>query len=639
MGRFRWANVSFDWRKLLPMIFIKRAAFALIATTLFIHTALFGQEDATECAAGYEVRARGTLELYGIDSTDRGDITLTPVLHEPLLMPRLRMEATRNSRFEAEHLLRVDDGAKLSTRSFDVAVSTINPPDNAMAINTQGQILCAINSRLIVLDTNGARLIDRSLDAFFRGSLTPPPLARFLCDPRVIFDVLSRRFIVTAMTCEGRSSTSQILIAVSKTENPQDGFWAYDVRPAQLASNGSSFWFDFPNLTITEHRVVLSANLFDESRNYAQSFVLDIRKQPLLDGVQPTDADRTRFMRLPGDPYAPYPVSISTDRPDRAVLISNGFGSSDQSVLDLYEFTTSSAAPTTVVRSQVAVPTFRAPGFSPQPSSNVLLSCFDQRGAGAVIVRDKLHYVYTVNGSGGRSEIMYVVLSNATGVWRVTASTRIVQPDRYLAYPSIAVLPSTSSPSSTPSTVLTHTYAGAGDAPGIRAVVLDSLLRVTSDVVIRSGDGPVDFQSLYEYGRWADYTATVTDLSTDTPGVWTFAPYGNSARSWSNVLSRIRYSPTSTSVGTEQSHIPLDIAIDPQPIEDVAIIRVTCQRSQHITVRLVALQGGVSRIVLDTHLDAGITTFHFDARELASGAYALVVNSDVHHTSRIIIVR
>lgn len=621
------------------MITTMRPILRLIATIILTQTTLLGQYDTTSCAAGYEVRARGTLELYGIDSTDRGDITLTPVLHEPLLMPGLRMEATRSSRSEAEHLLRVDDGARLSTRSFDVAVSTINPPDNAMAINTRGQIMCAINSRLMVLDTNGARLIDRSLDAFFRGSLTPPPLARFLCDPRVIFDVLSRRFIVTAMTCEGRSSTSQILIAVSKTENPQDGFWAYDVRPAQLASNGSSFWFDFPNLTVTEHRLVLSANLFDESRNYAQSFVLDIRKQPLLDGVQPTDADRTRFMRLPGDPYAPYPVGSSTDQSSRAVLISNGFGSSDQSVLDVYEFTTSSTAATTVTRSQVAVPTFRAPGFSPQPSSNVLLSCFDQRGAGGVIVRDKLHYVYTVNGSGGRSEIMYVVLSKATGVWRVTASARIVQPNRYLAYPSIATIPSALSPSSTPSTVLTHTYAGAADAPGIRAVVLDSLLRVTSDVVLRSGDGPVDFQSLYEYGRWADYTATVTDLSSDTPGVWTFAPYGNSIRSWSNLLSRIRYSPTSTSVRNEHSHTSFDVAIDPQPIDDVAFIRVTCQRSQHVTVRLHSLLGGSSRVILDTHVDAGTTSFRSDVRDLAPGLYALATSIGEHYISRIIIVK
>ncbi len=605
---------------------------------VFLQTASFSQHDSSSCASGYEVRARGTLELVGIDSTDHADITMAPVLHEPLTMPRLRMEATRITMPDMEGVLRVDDGGRLNARSFDIATSTINPPDNAMAINTRGQIMCAINSRIIVVDTNGTRLVDRSLDAFFRGSLTPPPLARFLCDPRVIFDVLSRRFIVTAMTCEGRSSTSQILIAVSKTENPQDGFWAYDVRPAQLASNGSSFWFDFPNLTVTEHRLVLSANLFDESRNYAQSFVLDIRKQPLLDGVQPTDADRTRFMRLAGDPYAPYPVGVSSNRSDRAVLISNGFGSSDQSILDLYEFTTSSTAATTVVRSQVAVPTFRAPGFSPQPSSNVLLSCFDQRGAGAVFVRDNLHYVFTVNGAGGRSEIMYVVLSNATGTWRVVTSSRIAQPARSLAYPSIAVLPSTSSPSSTLSTVLTHTYAGAGDAPGVRAVLLDSALRVTSDVVVRSGDGPVDFQSLYEYGRWADYTTTVTDLSSTTPGVWTFAPYGNAARSWNNIVSRIR-NTTPTTVDNDLRIDEFLVTISPQPVEDIALIRVACQQPQRVTVRLVALQGGLSRIVLDTHLDAGATTFQCDVRELASGVYALVANSDVHQASQFIILR
>lgn len=621
------------------MITKMRAVLMMAVTIILMHSALLGQHDATSCASEYEVRARGTLELFGIDSTDHADITMAPVLHEPLTMPRLRMEATRITMPDMEGVLRVDDGGRLNARSFDVATSTINPPDNAMAINTRGQIMCAINSRIVVIDTNGTRLVDRSLDAFFRGSLSPPPLASFLCDPRIIFDVLSRRFIVTAMTCEGRSSTSQILIAVSKTENPQDGFWAYDVRPAQLASNGSSFWFDFPNLTVTEHRLVLSANLFDESRNYAQSFVLDIRKQPLLDGVQPTDADRTRFMRLAGDPYAPYPVGVSTNRSDRAVLISNGFGSSDQSILDLYEFTTSSTEPTTVVRSQVTVPTFRAPGFSPQPSSNVLLSCFDQRGAGAVIVRDRLHYVFTVNGTGGRSEIMYVVLSDATGVWRLVGSTRISQPDRYLAYPSIAVLPSASSLSSTPSTVLTHTYAGTGDAPGVRALLLDSTLRMTSDVVVRVGDGPVDFQSLYEFGRWADYTSTVADLSTSTPGVWVFAPYGNTARSWNNILTRIRHAPSITTVDDRQQPIISDLAIDPQPVDEVALIRITSQRSQRATIRLIALQGGSSCVAFDIRVDAGITTYRCDVRELAAGVYAIVMNTDDQCTSRMIMIK
>lgn len=183
------------------MITTIRATVALVATMVFLQTASYSQHDSSSCASGYEVRARGTLELVGIDSTDHADITMAPVLHEPLTMPRLRMEATRITMPDMEGVLRVDDGGRLNARSFDIATSTINPPDNAMAINTRGQIMCAINSRIVVVDTNGTRLVDRSLDAFFRGSLTPPPLARFLCDPRVIFDVLSRRFILTAMTC------------------------------------------------------------------------------------------------------------------------------------------------------------------------------------------------------------------------------------------------------------------------------------------------------------------------------------------------------------------------------------------------------------------------------------------------------
>jgi hypothetical protein len=285
---------------------------------------------------------------------------LTPFVHEPLDVMEKRRSIQQHGSSDVDSMLQAFEVPLPSITSYDVATSTINPPDNTMAINTQGLLVCIINSRVVVMDTNGLRRADRSLDAFFSGSLSSPPLSRFLCDPRVVFDVFARRFFVTAMTCEGKSTTSQIVLAVSKSENPLDGWWAYQVRPSQLASNAQSVWFDYPQCTTTESALFITANLFDNTGNYVQSFAMELKKQPLLSGMQPSTADLTRYLQLDNDPYSIYPVPGTSDASsNRAVLISNGFGSSERSSLDVYEFTTSATSVTGVSNSRVSVPPFQ----------------------------------------------------------------------------------------------------------------------------------------------------------------------------------------------------------------------------------------------------------------------------------------
>lgn len=602
----------------------------IIATSGY-HALAFS--DSLRCGREYEITARGSRELYGIDSLQQLVVTPTPFAHEPADIVRSRLSA----RFDVAIPSRIPDVATDETRtarltSYDVATSTINPPDNTMAINRQGLIVCAINSRVMIFDTNGVRRVDRSLDAFFNGTLSTPSLSRFLCDPRVVYDEYARRFIITAMTCEGRSSTSQILLAVSKTENPLDGWWAYDIRPSQLSPNATSLWFDFPQVTTTATDVFITASLFDDSAGYDRSFVLELVKAPLLEGRQPSNVDRTVYLQLPGDPYAMYPVPGRGEASqNRAILISNGIGSSDQSTLTVFEFETSSTAPTRVTRTQVDVPTFRAPGFTPQPSSNILLSCFDQRGASAIMMSNRIHYVYTISGQGGRSAIMYVVLTKVGNMWRRSSSSVITRPAVSLAYPSIAPMQSTSDASDI---VLSYTFAGANDNPGIGCVILDSMLRATPEVVVRRGDGPVDFQSLYEYGRWADYTTTVTDVSSSVPGVWTFAPYGNRFRSWNNLLTRVRLSDHTTRVDSDTQHsTAILLEVLSQPIEDdVVTLRYSIANPQRVTVNIISLDGYEYAPIIDGISDAGTSTIQRSISNLPAGVYLATLRTE--HTTK-----
>lgn len=583
----------------------------------------------TSCLPSY------TLELVG----DIEDMTSTqelvthehiPFLHEPPTDLQQRIENWRSGPPIVpvaidNHLIPSDFKSPVS-RGFELVASTINPPDNTMAINTDGILVCAINSRLIICDTAGKRLFDRGLSSFFTSSLNGPVLSRFFCDPRVVYDTYAARFIVSAMTCEGSSTTSQLLLAVSKSQNPLDGWWFYQIAGNQSPPLAVRTWFDFPNISVNRNDVFITTNLFTDNGDYRQAAVFQLRKQPLLSGSLPSQTDLRTHLSLEGQPYALFPVpNASGDGSTSTVLISNGLGSEDKSTIALYEFTGSTDNGLVIRRTQVNVPTFRQPAFARQPQSSVILSCFDQRGAGGLFIDGKIHYVFTVDNRNGNSAIMYLVLEQRNASWRVAASRLISQPDRSLAYPSIASM----SPSNRePNIVLTYTYASSQLPPGIAARIINSKLELSDERIVRVGDGSVQFQSIDNFSRWADYTATVTDISGPTPAAWIFAPYGSRTGVWNNYVARISLDSPTTSVTKEANRLGT-IELYPQPISQEAVsIRYNTDQEEQVTLQVYSLTGEALSEKHAGFAVPGINTYHYNVGDLPPGAYGLLLRTD-----------
>jgi hypothetical protein len=88
-----------------------------------------------------DVRLLGAIELQGIESMVP-TTEVTPVIHEPLDVIKQRRSIQQHDSSDVDSMLQTFEVPLPSITSYDVATSTINPPDNTMAINTQGLLAC-----------------------------------------------------------------------------------------------------------------------------------------------------------------------------------------------------------------------------------------------------------------------------------------------------------------------------------------------------------------------------------------------------------------------------------------------------------------------------------------------------------------
>jgi hypothetical protein len=110
-----------------------------------------------------------------------------------------------------------------------------------------------------------------SLQNFFSALPGPPPgpgttLGTTAYDPKVIFDQYSNRFVVVALerwdtSIGSPSNQSRILVAVSKTPDPNMGWW-YHAIDSKITISGSPAWADYPGVAVDDQAIYITTNMF-----------------------------------------------------------------------------------------------------------------------------------------------------------------------------------------------------------------------------------------------------------------------------------------------------------------------------------------------------------------------------------------
>ncbi len=153
------------------------------------------------------------------------------------------------------------------------------PPDNHATVGP-AHFLLAVNTA-IEWYTKTDRILQHSegLNDFF-ASNSPTDLF----DPRVVYDVYNQRYIVIADEQSDSQRLNYIHIAVSVTDDPNDG-WYFQKINTKTNINGSDTWLDFPALSVGTDAIFLTGNMFTFNTNAYQATRLWILDKGLYNGV------------------------------------------------------------------------------------------------------------------------------------------------------------------------------------------------------------------------------------------------------------------------------------------------------------------------------------------------------------------
>ncbi len=135
----------------------------------------------------------------------------------------------------------------------------------------------------------GVQQFQASLQNFF--APLGPPLGTFTFDPKVIYDQYAERFVVISLERfdgGGAGDNSYILVAVSKTSDPNAGWWYYAINSKVTVGAGDT-WADYPGLAIDDKAIYITNNMFPFSTSAGsygvRLWIID--KNPFYSGGAP----------------------------------------------------------------------------------------------------------------------------------------------------------------------------------------------------------------------------------------------------------------------------------------------------------------------------------------------------------------
>ncbi len=112
----------------------------------------------------------------------------------------------------------------------------------------------------------GVLQYQNSLAGFFAG--VPGGLGTQTFDPKVIYDQYRDRFIVVTLErVTSPALDSRILIAVSKTHDPNAGWWLHSIN-SLTTIGGLARWADYPGFAVDDDAVYVCANMFSAAGSF-----------------------------------------------------------------------------------------------------------------------------------------------------------------------------------------------------------------------------------------------------------------------------------------------------------------------------------------------------------------------------------
>lgn len=500
------------------------------------------------------------------------------------------------------------------------------PSDNTIAVNKNNQLICIVNSSLRYYSTQTGAGLQGSIglqNFFSSANIQNGDLqSSNTCDPKVIFDPQAEKFIVFAQTCDGNSSTSQLLVAFSKTDDPTAGWYYYQFSGNPSAQVGTNVWFDYPKIGVSNSDVFICGNLFNNNYNYVQSVCYQINKTKCFAGNTLAAGDALIWYNIPNNPFTMVPMSNgqSGGYGNNMYLLST-LQSFSGTNIGIYEITNSTANNPQLVDQYVNIASAGAPGLGDQQGTSYKLDLGDNRGMDGFYLGGIMHYVFHCNATGNYSGINYTRLKNVSGNWIVINNTKITVPNTDLGFPSIA---SFGYGITDQSSLIHFNYSSSTNFPGMKVVYVDNNFTVSNPVEVKTGTG---YASVGQQGgevRWGDYSGLSRVQNAPVATAWCFGMYGNTSHNWTNYFAKITSTgwPTNVNEFNQQDTAKSVVTVYPNPlVEDICSISIFLKETGQLDINLLDISGRLVKPIYSTIGIAGDNLFTFNKGALPTGTY------------------
>lgn len=275
------------------------------------------------------------------------------------------------------------------------------PPDTHGAVGASNYV--EIVNQIIAIYNKASPtptlLTTYTLNAFF--GYTPTALF----DPRVVYDLTWKRWVISAEAFPESSGTQCHFLAASLTSNPAGSWYKYTICGVDF---GGGFW-DFPRLGMDQDAVIVIANWFAPGGG-ADSRMFAVAKAVLYNGLGfSVPVFALAFSAAPpivldGNKYAYFAAADVYDNSANVYLyrgedLSNGWGA------------------TLVFQGFVPVGSYSVPPNAPQPATTQVIDTSDARFVNASTqVGDSLWNVNTIYLAGYAAPKFYEINTGTTAL-------------------------------------------------------------------------------------------------------------------------------------------------------------------------------------------------------------------------------
>jgi hypothetical protein len=488
-----------------------------------------------------------------------------------------------------------------------------SPMDNMLAISNSGWIVTVVNSNIQYFSVGGQRFFSKGIADFFNFAGVED-----VCDPLVLYDNEADRFIVFAQECSGESANSSLLIGFSKSNNPNQGWWTYNLSGNPRKNNT---WFDYPKMAVTKNELLISGNSF-EGDEFKEALLFQIQK---AGGFAGEKLNYQYWYGFPGAPFTLLPVGYGLSGsygPGAYLVASEPEGAK---YVHLYDLTNDmSASDERIVYYKIPVEEYSPAANAAQKGTDRLLDNGDCRALSGFLLDTVIHMVFHTDQGDGWNGINYLRIHALTR--KAEGSTFGLAGSYDYSYPAVASLAGASGDKSV---AIGFSRSSEEIFPQIRVVTCDGNFNWSSSLLVKSGVDYVDYTAEGEddVERWGDYSGIARWFGTPTPTVWLSASFGSLNNDWETWIAEVKRAsaPTATVEPLVQEG---SLRVFPNPGVDIFRTSFTLEKPAALRVALFGIQGNLEKILYEGKAASGEHYFTFNRAALVPGSYILTVFAD-----------